>query len=166
MRLPQAVITFTCVLVAAACRSENTLVQEVFDPSELAGEYPLNQVDGHAPGWYHHLGAVDCQVAFMQGELTLSANGAFFLHLDYNIRCLGPAPFDGTGTLGIIGNSMTEEKGVVVLRGSGPNLVAPQLGVDNWTLELRRNDPLVTLRFAGFYREFWADPVLTMGPRQ
>ena len=159
MRRPRLAVTLGAALIGAACGAE-----KAFNPSEVAGLYPIIQVDGHDLGWYHHLGYVDCQVAFIDGKLTLSANGVFDLDLVYNVRCFGPDPFDGSGRLRILGNSMSEENELVILRGSGPNLIAG--GADNWTLEVRRDDPYITLRFVGFYRDFWADPVLTMGPRQ
>ena len=53
-----------------------------------------------------------------------------------------------------------------ILGGLGPNFVEPERNVDNWMLEVRPNDPWVALRFSGFYGDYFADPVLTMGPRQ
>jgi hypothetical protein len=58
------------------------------------------------------------------------------------------------------------ENDAYVLGGLGPNFVAPERGFDNWMLEVRPDNPWVTLRFAGVYRDYFADPVLTMGPRR
>lgn len=169
MRFRGTALALGCVLIGAACRSREALDPseiEYFDPAEVAGFYALHQVDGHAIGWYHHMAAVDCQIAFIEGELELAPNANFELDLDYNFRCIGTSPVDGSGTMKVFGRIRYMENDAYILGGSGPNFVEPERGLDNWMLEVRLNDPFVTLRFAGLYREYFADPVLTMGPRQ
>ena len=148
------------VLTAIGCGAD-----AIFDPADIAGRYPLVQVDGHALGWYHQLGAVDCRAAFLVGELDILPNRSFDLHLDYDYRCLGANPFDGSANLRVHGNRMREAGDVVQLLGFGPDLINPSY-IDNWTLEVRVSGPEVTVRFAGFARTYWGDPVLTMGPRR
>lgn len=109
--------------------------------------------------------AVDCQIAFIGGELELAPNANFDLDLDYNFRCIGTNSGDGSGSMKIVGKIRYKENGVFILGGSGPNFVEADRAFDNWMLEVRPDDPFVTLRFAGFYREYFADPVLTMGPQ-
>ena len=65
-----------------------------FSPEDVAGFYPLSSVDGHDVGWYHDVGAADCQVAFIAGGLEITDSGQFDLDLDYNARCFGTDPFD------------------------------------------------------------------------
>jgi hypothetical protein len=157
------------VFVGAACRASEAYDPDgtsTFDPAEVAGFYSLQQVDGHAIGWYHQMGAVDCQVAFIAGELEIAINANFVLDLDFNFRCLGTDPADGAGTMSITGTIRYKENGAWMLGGLGPNFVEPERNVDNWLLEVRPSDPSVSLRFAGFYRDYFADPVLTMGPRR
>lgn len=168
IRFRKTALTLSCALIGAACRSEEAFdpsAIEHFDPADVAGFYALNQVDGHAIGWYHQMAAVDCQIAFIGGELELAPNANFDLDLDYNFRCIGTDPVDGSGSMKIFGRIRYKENGAYILGGSGPNLIDPERALDNWALEVRPNDPFVTLRFAGFYREYFADPVLTMGPR-
>ena len=157
------------VLTVAGCGAEgppDPSEIEYFDPAEVAGIYALSQVDNRAPGWYHQMGAVDCQIAFIGGDLEVASNANFELDLDYNFRCIGTNPVDGSGAMKIVGRVLFKENDAFILGGSGPNFVEPERSVDNWRLEVRPHDPFVTLRFAGFYREYFADPVLTMGPRQ
>lgn len=119
-------LTASCLLIGAACRETFSAPrEEAFDPTEVAGLYVLNQVDGHAIGWYHDLGTVDCQAAFINGQLELATNGQFDLDLDFNIRCFGTDPFDGTGRINVYGSRMRKEGDLVLLTGLGPNFVDP-----------------------------------------
>jgi len=148
------------ILAASGCGAE-----AAFDPADVAGRYPLSQVDGHAPGWYHQLGAIDCQAAFIAGKLEIQPTGAFDLDLDYDFRCIGTDPFDGSGNLSVYGSSMREEGEVLMLYGFGPDLINPP-STDHWTLEARRSGSQLIVRFVGFARTYWGDPVLTLGPKQ
>ena len=138
---------------------------EFYDPADVAGFYALHEVDGHAIGWYHSMAAVDCQVAFVTGRLELAPNANFILDLGYNFRCIGTNPVDGSSSMRIQGKIRYRENQAYVLGGIGPNLVEPERVFDNWTLEVTPNGEHVTLRFAGGYRSYFADPVITMGPR-
>lgn len=152
-RFGKTALTLNYILTVAACGTEGSVDPseiEYFDPAEVAGFYALNQVDGHAPGWYHQMGAVDCQVAFIGGELEVAPNANFELDLDYDFRCIGTNPVDGSGAMKISGKIRYKENDAFILGGLGPNLVEPERNVDNWLLEVRSNDPFVRLRFAGF----------------
>ena len=153
------------ILALTACSASESQEPDAFDPADVAGFYALHEVDGHALGWYHQLGAVDCRVAFVAGELELAPNAYFILHLDYNFRCLGTDPGDGSSSMGIHGQIRSRKNQAYVLGGTGPNFFDTTRGFDSWTLEVTPNGEYVTLRFAGDYRSYFADPVLTMGPR-
>lgn len=136
-----------------------------FSPEEVAGYYPLASVDGHDVGWYHDVAGADCQVAFIAGGLEILPSGSFNLGLDYNTRCFGTDPFDGSGILGVVGSTTREDGDVVLLQGSGPDMINPA-HFDRWTLEVRIEGPQLTLRFVGFPRTWWGDPILGLGPRE
>lgn len=157
-----------CCAALVACRINNTGPDPeghtFFDPLEVSGLYDLHEVDGHAIGWYHTLAAVDCQVAFMSGNLELADNADFILRLDFNYRCVDntEAP-DGSDRLFVQGKIRSREGNMYVLRGRGTNYIQPD--VDDWLLEVTPNGDFITLRFGGQHRAWFADPVLTMGPR-
>lgn len=161
-------IMLSVVLIAAGCADNATEPpeEEYFDPAEVAGVYAIHEVDGHPVGWYHHLAAVDCQAAFVDGQLDIGENGQYIIDLAYNFRCIGTESFDGSDRFYAHGSIRYKEGEVFVLQGLGPNFVDPARVWDNWTFEVRPNGDYVELRFAGFYREYWADPVITLGPRQ
>src|SRR5262245_7940797 len=84
---------------AVACGGDD----DDLNPVDYAGSYALAKVDGHEPGWYHQMGAVDCQLAFTSGSLVITANKQFRLQLAYDFRCFGTDPFDGSDYLVIVG---------------------------------------------------------------
>ena len=138
---------------------------DAFKPEDVAGFYPLASVDGHDVGWYHDVAAADCQVAFIAGGLEVLPSGAFELDLDYNVRCFGTDPFDGTGNLHVFGGTTRQEGGVILLHGRGPDMINPAY-TERWTLEVQAAGPQLTLRFVGFPRTWWGDPILGLGPRE
>ena len=166
LRKPAVMLSAALIVAGCADNATEPAPQETFDPAEVAGVYAIHEVDGHPVGWYHDLGAVDCQAAFLDGQLDIGENGQYILDLDYDFRCLGTDPFDGSGRFYAQGTIKYKEGEVFVLSGLGPNFVDPARVWDNWTFELRPNGDYVELRFAEFYRDYWADPVITLGPRQ
>jgi hypothetical protein len=94
-------------------------------PAEVAGVYAISEVDGHPLGWYHHLAAVDCQAAFIDGQLDIGENGQYIIDLDYNFRCIGTDSFDGSDRFYAHGSIRYKEGEVFVLQGLGPNFVDP-----------------------------------------
>ena len=159
---------WTGVITSAALASALSCHESVA-PLQLAdyvGHYELAQVDGHQPGWYHQLAAVDCTAAFTSGRLTIAPDRSFNLYLRYDFRCLGPDPFDGAGALHVNGNQIQSTEDVIVLNGYGPDLVGG--GIDKWSVEIRpqASGEQLEVRFWGFAREYWADPILMMGPRE
>ena len=135
-----------------------------FSPEEVAGYYPLASVDGYDVGWYHDVGGADCQVAFVAGGLEIQASGEFDFDVDYDVRCFGVDPFDAAGYLHVFGDRTREEDGILLLEGWGPDLINPVYS-DRWTLQVERSGDHLTLRFVGFAREWWGDPILGLGPR-
>jgi hypothetical protein len=148
---------------ALACGKETVAPLK---PGDYVGHYQLAEVDGHQLGWYHQLAAVDCSAAFTTGRLTIAPDRYFHLSLRYNFRCLGTDPFDGEGVLGVSGDDIRSTKDVIVLNGYGPDLIGP--GADRWSLEVRPqgSGDRIEVRFWGFAREYWADPILMMGPKE
>jgi hypothetical protein len=136
-----------------------------FRPEDVAGFYPLASVDGHDVGWYHDVGAVDCQVAFIAGGLEILSSGKFDLDLDYNARCLGTDPFDASGSLRVFGSSTRKDGDVLILEGKGPDMIYPA-SLSRWTLEVHVAGSQLTVRFVGFPRTWWGDPILGVGPRE
>jgi hypothetical protein len=163
--LRRALILGAFVLVPACRVGYGVDEEDRLDPAAVAGVYRLHQVDGHDIPWYHQLAGVDCRAAFVVGQLELETDASFFLTLDYDYRCLGANPGDGSATLTVRGTIRHRDDGIYYLHGTGPNFVNPQLGVDRWTLSVTPNGEFVTLRFTETYGEFFADPILTMGPR-
>lgn len=166
LRKPALMLSVALIVAGCADNATEPAPEETFDPAEVAGVYAIHEVDGHPVGWYHDLAAVDCQAAFLDGQLDIGENGQYILDLDYDFRCLGTDPFDGSGRFYAQGTIKYKEGEVFVLSGLGPNFVDPARVWDNWTFELRPNGDYVELRFAEFYRDYWADPVITLGPRQ
>ena len=162
------VLALSATIVVTGCRqsfgSGDDLPRSV-DPAEIEGFYAIHQVDGHDLGWYHNLGGVNCQLAFLEGGLEVSSDLRFFLELGYNYRCVANEALDGSDVLRIQGTVLNESDGVFALQGFGPNLFEPERGIDNWNLAFSKTGEFITLRITGKYRDFMADPVLTLGPR-
>jgi hypothetical protein len=154
------------VAVVAACNQSSGLEDTSFDPADIAGVYDLHQVDGHDLGWYHDLAAVDCQVAFVDGQLELDTDSRFLLSLDYDYRCVDANPVDGSSRLGVQGTILRRSGNTYYLGGLGPGYHPIGVGIDNWTLSLTPDGAFVTLRFTGAYGSYFADPIITLGPRR
>jgi len=156
-------ITSAIVWSAASCGNDTVAPLQ---PAEFVGHYQLSSVDGHPLGWYHQLGAVDCSAAFTTGRLTIAPDQYFHLYLRYDYRCLGTDPFDGEGVLGVSGAEIRSTEDVIVLNGYGPDVFG--LGVGKWSIEIRpqASNAQLEVRFWGLARQYWADPVLVMGPRE
>ena len=166
MRINKAILLIVAML--AGCRQTYGPDQELpksVDVTEIMGFNAIYQVDGHDPPWYHDLGGADCQMAFLTGGLEIEPDGHFLLSLGYDYRCVTNEGVDGSGSLGVQGNVQNRQGGTYVMSGLGPNFFNPNLGVDNWGLSMTKEGDFVTLRFTGSYRDFMADPVLTLGPR-
>lgn len=139
--------------------------KDPFKPEDVAGFYPLSSVDGHDVGWYHNVAATDCQVAFIAGGLEILPSGEFDLDLDFNARCFGTDPFDGSGFLHVFGKTTRKDGDVLLLQGTGPDMVHTSF-TTRWTLEVRVAGEQLTVRFVGFPRTWWGDPILGLGPRE
>jgi hypothetical protein len=133
--------------------------------ADYVGEYELTAVDGHPIGWYHQLNGVNCRAAFTLGELSISAAMQWRLDLEYDYRCLGAVSGDGEGRLTTYGTVVRSTPALFTLHGTGPDPINPAFAV-NWSIEVRPVGENLELRFTGAVREFWADPVLTMEPRE
>lgn len=147
---------------AVACSGGETAAP--LSTADFVGRYPLAQVDGRPLGWYHQLNGVNCRAAFRVGELSITEEKSWRLDLDYDYRCLGAVSGDGEGHLGAFGNVVRATAGLIILNGFGPDPVLP--GPANWTIEVRPVGESIEVRFTGSAREFWADPILIMGPRE
>ena len=136
------------------------------DVANYVGHYELAQVDGHELGWYHQLQGVDCSAAFTSGRLSIAPDRAFRLQLYFKFRCLGTDPFDGEDAIEVTGNLIRPTEELIVLNGWGPDVVGP--GIDKWSLDVRPLDSgeHVEVRFWGLVRQYWADPILRMGPKE
>jgi len=146
---------------ALACGDD----EEDLNPADYAGFYALAQVDGHDPGWYHQMGGVDCEVAFTSGSLVITANKQFRLDLDYDFRCFGTDPFDGSDVLVIIGTDIKSSPGQIVLNGIGPDFIGGT-SRERWSFDAYPRGDHLEMRFYGLVREYWADPLLMMGPKE
>lgn len=137
-------------------------------PGDYLGQYALVQVNGKDLGWYHQLGAVDCTAAFTSGSLimTRSPHGVeqFQFRLDYNYRCLGIDPYDGTDVLVVVGTEIKADSDFLVLNGIGPDLIGGT-SHDKWSLDVRPRGEDLEVRIYGLNGQFWGDPVFVMGPR-
>lgn len=148
------------LVVLASCRETTSTL----NTDDYVGHYPLAQIDGRPIGWYHQLNGVNCRAAFRVGSLSISSGQQWRLDLEYDYRCLGAVSGDGEARLGAYGNMVRSTERLIVLNGFGPDPVLP--GPINWTIEVRPIGESVEVRFTGTVREFWADPILIMGPRQ
>ena len=145
---------------AVSCRETTATV----NTDDYVGQYPLAQVDGHPIGWYHQLNGVNCRAAFTVGTLSMSADKEWRIHLEYDYRCLGGVSGDGNAQLTVYGTVVRSTPELIVLNGSGPDPVFG--GGMAWTIEVRPLGDFVEVRFTDSAREYWADPILTMGPRE
>ncbi len=157
------VLTMTS-MVTISCNADRLL-----SPADYEGEYPLLQVNDRDLGWYHDV-LSECQLAYTSGSLIITSGQStgttqFLFRVNFNIRCLGVDPFDGTGFLDVRGADVKPADGKLVLNGFGPDMIAG-FGADRWTLEVRPVGPNVDVRIRGLNGEFWATPVFIMGPKQ
>jgi hypothetical protein len=158
------VVAIIAITVASSCDSG---VVEPLKAADYVGRYALSAVDGHQPGWYHQLAGVDCSAAFMPGELVIRPDMSWRLELPYNFRCLGVDPFDGADVLVVQGFQLRATAEQLLLNGHGPDLIRGPGYIDRWSLNIHPLEPgsHLEVRFSGFERDYWGDPVLTMGPR-
>jgi hypothetical protein len=146
-------------LVASGCSGETLLA-----PGDLAGTWPLQQIDGHPLGWYHWTN-VECQAAPTEGELEIEADRSWRFEMAYDFRCVGATSYDGSSSLLVSGDDARGTERLVILLGRGPDLVGNVPDLVPWTLEVTPMGELMQVRFSGDARYVWADPVFTMGPR-
>jgi hypothetical protein len=149
-------------MVVMSCNADRLL-----SPADYEGEYPLLQVNDRDLGWYHDVPG-ECQLAYTSGSLVITSSQStgreqFLFRVDFNVRCLGVDPFDGSGSLGVQGTDVKPGDGKLVLNGFGPS---PVIGVDRWSLEVRPVGSNIDVRILGVNGELWADPVFIMGPKQ
>jgi hypothetical protein len=147
------------VFAVAGCSADSAL-----KPGDFAGRWPMQQIDGHALGWYHWTN-VDCQAAPTGGELVIDANRSWSFEMPYDYRCVGAAPVDGSAVLTVSGTDARATGTIFLLLGRGPDLVADVPDTVPWTLEVTPDGEMIRVRFTGDARYVWADPILTMGPR-
>lgn len=155
------VLTMTS-MVTISCNADRLL-----SPADYEGEYPLLQVNDRDLGWYHDV-LSECQLAYTSGSLIITSGQStgprqFLFRVDFNMRCLGVDPFDGSGFLDVRGTDVKPSDGKLVLNGFGPS---PIIGVDRWSLEVRPIGSNIDVRIWGVNGELLADPVFIMGPKQ
>jgi hypothetical protein len=160
----RAIVLTITATITTSCNADRAL-----SPADYEGEYPLLQVNDHDLGWYNDVNG-ECQVAFTAGSLILASGEAtgkkqFLFRVNYNVRCLGVDPFDGSGFLDVRGTDVKPADGKLVLNGFGPDMITG-LGADRWTLEVRPIGSNLDVRIWGLNGQLWSDPVFIMGPKQ
>lgn len=156
------------LFVLGACRQSfgsNDDIPQSFNQADVAGYYAIHQVEGHDIPWYHQIGGANCQVAFVTGGLEIAAVAGFSLDLDYNYRCVDSDPPDGSGSIRIRGAIRYYLKGDYALGGTGPNLIVPEQGFDDWFMTITPDGEFLRFRFTGLYGDYMGNPELTLGPR-
>ena len=156
------------LLLLSACRQSfgsGDDIPQSFNQADVAGFYAIHQVEGHDIPWYHQIGGVNCQVAFSSGGLDIDPVSGFTLDLDYNYRCVDGDPPDGSGSIFVRGAIRYYLKGTYALAGTGPNLIAPQAGFDDWFMTVKPDGDFLEFKFTGVYGDYMGNPVLTLGPR-
>ena len=66
------VVVAGAMIAGIGCSNNDPL-----SPKSLAGNYPLAQVNGNAPGTYFQVQAVSCTAAFTGGNLEFKTDGSF-----------------------------------------------------------------------------------------
>ncbi|HEX6313886.1 MAG TPA: hypothetical protein VFZ73_03470 [Gemmatimonadaceae bacterium] len=142
---------------------------EVLSPADFEGQYPLVQVNGRGRDWFHQV-SQECQAAFRTGSLIITTSSTrrvkqFRFRVDYDYRCLGTHPVDGSATLDVTGTEVKSTEAMLVLNGYGPDMVSG-LGADRWSLEARPVGANLEVRIWGLNGQLWGEPVFLMGPKQ
>jgi hypothetical protein len=156
------------LLVLAAAFAISCDGSDPLSPSDFEGEYPLVQVNDHDLGWYLDEG--ECQIAYTSGSLIITSGATtgrkqFLFRANYNVRCLGVDPFDGSGFLDVRGTDVHPDDNMLVLNGLGPDLIAG-FGSERWTLEARPAGPNLDVSIVGLNAQLWGDHVFLVGPKQ